>query len=167
MEINTTQKSQTGGPVKPLSLKEEQVLEKQRDDLQDILDETEIVQGVKNEVKNPEAVKKEIQRLEQTLKHKVQPAVGNERIQIERQLKALTLDLQKGMPTWNEYVNTKKRDGMRFTHLKRLIMKWETDPVRRQKVATWKNLRRRLDPSDPQIADMMYLFPQVSQIQYV
>jgi len=67
------------------------------------------------------------------------------------------------MPTWAEYSRTTRRDGMDYINLVNLIKKWELDPVRKEKVSEWKRLRRLLDPSDPQIANTMLLFPQTKR----
>ena len=142
-----------------LSLKEEEILKKRRALLEDIRDGREIVQGVSYESKNPKQVEEEIEAITKELQFRsVKAAVGSDRQEVVKELKILEEDLRKQMPSWEIFVNTKKRDGTAFLKLRNWIMKNETDPVRRSKIKRWKFLRRRLDPTDPYIADTMFLF---------
>lgn len=142
-----------------LSLKEEEVLKKRKALLEDIRDGREIVQGVSYESKNPKQIEDEISAIDKELQFRsVKAAVGNERAEVVRELKILEEDLRKGMPSWDIFVNTKKRDGTSFLKLRNWIIKNETDPLRRSKIKRWKFLRRRLDPTDPYVADTMFLF---------
>lgn len=142
-----------------LSLKEEEVLKKRLALLEDIRDEREIVQGVSYESKNPKQIEEEITAIKKELEFRsVKSATGADRAAVLRELKSIEEDLRRDMPTWDVYVNMKKRDGVAFLNLRNQIIKWETNPVRKSKVKRWKFLRRRLDPSNPFIADTMYLF---------
>jgi hypothetical protein len=144
-----------------LSMQEEQVMKKRLRLLEDMRDDVEIMQGVNYEAKDPAKLDAEIARLKQSLSTKsVQAATGAERDSVLREISSLEEDLKKGMPKWDIYANTRRRDGMAYVKLKNQIMKWESDPERKRKVARWKYLRRRLDPSDPDIANTMHLFPE-------
>ena len=164
MQLNV-EKEEKQSEMKPivrtqnLSLKEEEVLKKRKALLEDIRDGREIVQGVSYESKNPKQIEDEISAIDKELQFRsVKAAVGNERAEVVRELKILEEDLRKGMPSWDTFVNTKKRDGTSFLKLRNWIIKNETDPLRRSKVKRWKFLRRRLDPTDPYVADTMFLF---------
>jgi len=161
MDIISKQKTEQ--PVvksKTLSYKEEEVMRKRLRTLEDIRDGKEIVQGLNYESKSPAEVEKEIKSLRWLLDNKsVKEAVGSERDQIWKKIKVLEEDLRKDMPDWKTYVNTKRRDGMEYIHLKNLIIKWERDPVRKQKIKDWRRYKRMIDPNDPTIANTMLLFP--------
>jgi hypothetical protein len=147
--------------IKPqyLSLKEEDVLRKRLSMLKDIKDGKEIVQGVTYESKDPKKLDDDIAAIEHELSlRSVRPAVGNERQEVLREIRIVEEDLRKGMPSWEQYANTKRRDGMPYIKIVNWIKKSETDPVRKAKIKRWKFLRRRLDPKDPFIADTMHLF---------
>lgn len=165
MQLNVEKKEETLIADKPvirtqsLSLKEEEVLKKRLALLEDIRDGKEIVQGVSYESKNPKQLEDEMLAIKKELEFRsVKSATGTDRADVLRELKILEEDLRKGIPSWDVYVNTKRRDGISFLKLRNWIMKCETDPVRRSKVKRWKFLRRRLDPQDPFIADTMFLF---------
>jgi hypothetical protein len=162
-EVPTSQAPE-GLPVKisrkPLMAAEEAVIRKKIRDLEDILNEAEIVQGVNHKASNKQAIQAEKQRLEHILlTRSVQEATGNDRLAIEREVKALQEDLQKGMPSWNEFMNTTRKHGMNYVKLRNWILKCESDPERRRKIERWKYLKRRLDPTDPDASNTMQLFP--------
>jgi hypothetical protein len=144
-----------------LSRQEEDAVRKRLDLLKDMRDGKEIRQGLNFETKgSPEQLDAEIKDLEHQLDTRtVQMATGAKRSQIESEIKQLTEVLQKDMPTWLEYSSLQRKHGMNFVRLRNQIMKWETDPVRRARVARWKHLRRQLNPQDPDAANTMQLFP--------
>ena len=152
-------------PRKTLSHGEEVALDRQIGDLQKQVDGQEIEQGLNHQAPNRANVQKrigELKRIRET--RSVRQAVGSERDQIEMQLRKLTAELQVGMPTWAEYAYTRKKNGPIYDQIKQWIIRSESDPVRRNKIAQWKYLRRRLDPTDPYIASTKRLFPKVSQL---
>jgi len=165
MQLNVEKKEgqeQVKRPVistQSLSLKEEEALKKRKALLEDIRDEREIVQGVSYETKDAKKIEDEIAAIDKELHFRsVKAATGNDRAEVVRELKILEEDLRKGMPSWEIFVNAKKRDGVSYLKVRNWIMKAESDPIRRKKVVRWKFLRRRLDPTDPFIADTMFLF---------
>lgn len=165
MQLNVERQEEKSLVEKPiirtqsLSLKEEEVLKKRLALLEDIRDGREIVQGVNYDSKDPKQIESEIAQIRRELEFRsVKAAVGTDRDSVLRELKILESDLRKDMPSWDFYTNTKRRDGIAYLKLKNTITKWETDPVRKAKIKRWKFLRRRLDPTDKQIADTMFLF---------
>lgn len=145
---------------RPLTLAEERALDQQIQEAEDQLDEVERKQGINYTTENREATENKLRELRKVRASRaVVEASGREREKIEAEANAIRSELQKDMPSWAEYSMTTRKDGPKYIRLKNLIVKWELDPVRRQKVSRWKYLRRRLDPSDPQIANTMYLFP--------
>ena len=149
-----------------LSHSEEQSLDRTIGDLNKQIDKTEISQGLNHAAPNKENVQKriaELRRIRET--RSVRKAVGREREQVEMEIKKLTEELQKGMPTWKEYSFTRKKDGPVYNQLKQWIIGSETNPLRKQRIARWKYLKRRLDPTDPYIASTTRLFPKTSQLE--
>jgi len=168
MGIKTETESRPAAPtIRPnLSHSEEESLDRQIGDLQKQVDEKEIEQGLNHQAPNKVNVQRrisELRRIRET--RSVREAVGREREQVEMELQSLTVELQKGMPTWKEYAFTRKKDGPVYNQLKQWIIKAETDLIRRQRIVRWKYLRRRIDPTDPYIASTTRLFPRVSQLE--
>lgn len=146
---------------KILSPGEEKAIDKKINELKDIRDGVELMQGVNYETKDKAGVIKEIGKLEsERSSHSLLELSDTDRIRALKELKVLQDDLQKGMPTWDQYVSLTPKHGPRYTALVRQIVLWESDPIRRQKVQRWKTLRRLVDPQDEQAANVMYLFPQ-------
>lgn len=147
--------------AKVLTPQEERSIDQNIASLTELKDEKEIVQGVNYEAKDVESIDrriKELQRLKQM--HGVPIISPKERERVQKELTLLEDDLRKDMPSWEVYVGLTPKDGARYTSLVRKIVKWESDPVRRQKVQRWKTLRRLLEPEDPTASSTMYLFPQ-------
>ena len=167
-KLNIEKESQPAAPViaPNLSYGEEHSLDRQIGDLQNQIDGKEIDQGLNHQAPNRASVQKRIDQLQRIRETRsVHQVVGRERDQVEMQIKSLTAELQKGMPTWREYAFTRKKDGPVYNQLKQWIIKSEQDPVRKQKIARWKYLRRCIDPSDPYIASTTRLFPKTSQLE--
>jgi len=167
MGIKTETENQPAQPMSRPSLShgEEQALDRQIGDLQKQVDSVEIDQGLNHQAPNRVNTQRRIQELRRIRETRsVREAVGREREQVEREIKSLTEELQKGMPNWKEYAFTRKKDGPVYNQLKQWIIKSETDPVRRQRIQRWKHLKRRLDPKDPYIASTTRLFPRTSQL---
>ncbi len=143
------------------SFQEEKAINEQIDQLKEIADERELEQGIRLENRNPKAIDAKIAELEKLKRaHGVPQLSPVERSRALKEVEMLTEDLQKDMPTWDEYVSLTPKHGARYTALVRKIVSWENDPVRRQKVQRWKTLRRLIEPNDPMAASTMYLFPQ-------
>jgi len=162
MGIQLPPQNQGATRGRPLSHGEEKSIDRQLEDLEKQIEETEIVQGLSHQAHDKGAVQRrisELRRIRET--RSVRRAVGREREAIEREVQSLTATLQEGMPSWTEYVGLRRRDGMRYIKLKNWILQTEQDQNRQRMILRWKYLRRRLDPDDPHAADMMNLFPQM------
>lgn len=147
--------------AKILSANEEKAINEKIGQLREIQNEKEVVQGVNFESSDPKAIDAKIAELEKIKREQGVPALsGKEKDRVVSELAMLEQDLQKDMPTWDEYVGLTPKAGPRYTSLVRKIYNWEKDPVRRQKIQRWKTLRRVLTPDDPTAASTMYLFPQ-------
>lgn len=154
---NKNEKPKIG--TQSLSLWEEERLKKRLALLEDMRDGKEIVQGVAYDPRNPKKLDEEIESIKKELDMRsVKAAVGSDRQEVVRELKSLEEDLRKNMPTWDHYVGTRRRDGIAYVKLVNSIIQNESDPIRRKKIHRWKFLRRRLDPTNPYIANTMYLF---------
>ncbi len=149
------------GSAKVLSGNEEKAINQRIDQLKEIVNEKEIVQGVNFEAQDVKPIEKQIADLEKIKREQGVPALSaKEKDRVFNEERMLREDLQKDMPTWDEYVGLTPKSGARYSTLVRKIYNWERDPVRRQKVQRWKMLRRMMEPEDPQFASTMYLFPQ-------
>lgn len=146
---------------KILSHTEEKKLDEQIESLKDIRDEKELMQGVSFEARDRSAVEARIRELEQVKATNGAPELSAaERDKALKELKALEEDLQRDMPTWDEYNTLNPKHGARYTSLVKKIVKWGDDVVRRNKIVRWKMLRRVLDPHDETADQILYLFPQ-------
>ena len=149
------------GSAKTLSSNEERGINDRIKQLEEIKNEGEIVQGVNYESKDPKAIEAKIAELEKIKREQGAPPLSlKERDRVTHEIKMLTEDLQKDMPTWDDYVGLTPKSGSKYSSLVRKIYNWERDPVRRQKVQRWKMLRRALEPEDPTFSSTMHLFPQ-------
>ena len=114
MGIKTEKETPVAKPVigPGLSHSDEQSLDRTIGDLEKQVDETEIEQGLSHQAPNKANVQKriaELRRIRET--RSVRQAVGRHREQVEAEIKSLTFELQKGMPTYKEYAFTRKKDG--------------------------------------------------------
>lgn len=147
---------------KSLSLAEEKALNEKINYLEDVRDGVEIkdAQGVTHEVKDPKALEENIRRLKSIRDtQSVEMATGSERVALEKEEALLRERLDPGM-SWDEYMNTKRRDGMRFIKLVNKIQQWNSDAQRQSDIKRWKYIRRRLDPQDPNASNTMNLFKE-------
>ena len=146
---------------KILTPAEEKELDKTIGDLKDIRDNKELAQGINFEVKDKASLDKKISNLEKIRQENSLPRLDKSDIEkVQREFDLLQSDLRRGMPTWSEYEGMRPHHGARFAALVKQIVKWEEDPIRRQKIARWKTLRRLLNPDDADAGNTMYLFPQ-------
>lgn len=144
-----------------LSANAEKAIEQKIEQLKELRDEKEIVQGVNFEAKDPKAIERKIAELEKVKREQGVPQISSkERDRAVAEIKLLQDDLRQDMPTWDEYVGLTPKAGARYTSLVQKIVKWEQDPIRKQKVQRWKTLRRILEPDNPMASSMTYLFPQ-------
>ena len=115
-------------------------------------------QGVVHETKDKKVLS---QRLSQLKKihdaQKVEEARGEERVNLEKEEEILRKRLDPKM-TWDEYSMTQRKHGIRYQKLVTQIQKWNSDPVYQADIKKWKYIRRRLDPQDPNISNVMHLF---------
>ncbi len=165
MGIKTEQEKQpTPAPNRTsLSLAEENSFDRQIEDLEKQVSGAEIQQGLNHQAPNRANVQKRIEELRRIRETRsVRAAVGREREEVEMEIQSIKDELQKGMPTFKEYSFTRKKDGPFYNALKQWIVRSEQNPVRRQQIARWKYLKRRIDPTDPYIANTTNLFPDVS-----
>lgn len=147
--------------AKVLSSQEEKNIDQRIDSLKEIREGKEVVQGLNYEIKDTAAIDQRIAELERVKSMHGAPEISpKERDRAVAELKLLEEDLRKDMPTWDEYVSLTPKSGSRYTRLVQKIFKWETNPVRRQKIQRWKTLRRLLDREDPTAASTVHLFPQ-------
>lgn len=146
---------------KVLSPGEEKAIDSTLEDLKNVRDGVEIMQGVNFESRSQDQVDKKIADLERVKRNFGLPELSqNDKMRAERELELLTADLQKDMPSWGEYYSSRPQDGARHTFMVHKIVKWDADPIRRQKVQRWKILRRMVHRDDPQASNVMYLFKQ-------
>ena len=162
MGIQLPQASPSGATKRcPLSYGEERSLDRQINDLENQSEGSEIVQGLSHQVRDKQLVQKRIAELKRIRETRcVRRAVGREADEITREVEALTTKLQKGMPSWETYAFTRRREGMRYIRLRDWIIKSEMDQTRRNMIIRWKYLKRRLDPDDPHAASIINLFPE-------
>lgn len=144
-----------------LSYGEEKDLDKRIQDVRDSLGGKEVMQGVNMNAPNVQLARKKLQQLEAI---KTSQGVGElsdkEKTKIEEEEKLLREDLQKGMPSWDEYERSRPKDGPRHHRLVDWIVRSDADPVRQQKIRRWKTLRRYLDPHNSRAAHTENLFKQ-------
>jgi hypothetical protein len=151
--MNVTGKTLTYGAQKDL--------ERRIDDLKDALGGKEVVQGVNVTSPNIALAKKRINQLEGLLSSQgVGKISDKEREDAEKECKLLETDLRKGMPTWDQYVGSRPKDGPRHDKMVDWITQTNADPLRQQKIQRWKSLRRHLYPENPKASHVMYLFPE-------
>ena len=141
----------------PLSYSEEQALRKEKATLEDVKDEVEIRQGLKNEMQDEEGVTSRLRAIDKQLERSAERATGAERVRLEAREKALRDHIQKRNPTWDQYTRLRPSDGVRYTELVDQIRKNNEDPVYQRMVGEWKGIRRRLDPENPRACDTRYL----------
>lgn len=157
---------QTASDQRPLTLIEERSLQKRLQELLDERDGVEIEQGITRIARRDKtSLNLEISKLDQLLKKRgVVRAEGNERAEITRQLNEMTEKLHKfptgiGMPNYTTFSTTVRKHGAKYLRLRQWLDYVNQSPVWANMVSQWKALRRRLEPSDPQIANTAYLFP--------
>lgn len=148
---------------RPLSTKEEKVLDDKIKSLKDMRDGVEIEQGVSFEVKNKAALDQEISKMENIRQMNSISEVGEaEKGKYMREVKLLEEDLQRGAPTWEQYERSRPHDGPSHNAIVNWIVATQADKVRNQKVQRWKTLRRLLGlPSNT-----MFLFKTNSTFIY-
>lgn len=143
-----------------LSYGEQKSLESKIQDHKDALGGKEVLQGLNVNSPNVVVSRREIKRLEGILSSQgIGEISEEERGKIAVELKALTADLQKGMPSWDRYISSRPKDGPRHDRMINWINTTNADPVRQQKIKRWKTLRRYLDPHNPKASHVMHLFP--------
>ncbi len=86
------------------------------------------------------------------------PLVGNERVKVETLEKQLRESLQKRMIT--RKMMALRPGSIEFTKAKNSMAKNEMSAEFNKDAAAWKNLRRRLDPEDPDAANLEAIRPE-------
>ena len=159
MPITIPQKPET---VRPLSLSEENALDEKIRTLMDERDGVEVVQGLTHIAKrSKEVINRDISHLMQVKKMRgVVRAEGKEREEITKEIKSIEERVQVDMPNLNTFQNTGRKHGTAYLKLKRWCDIKNSDEKFKRLVERWKSLRRRLEPEDTDIANVMYLFPE-------
>jgi hypothetical protein len=146
---------------KTLSYGEEKALRERIQDLKDAQGGKELVQGVNMSSPNLARNRAELQRLQNILNSQgVSQLSKKELDEAEKEEKVLRDDLQKGMPSWDRYVQSRPKDGPRHDKIVEWIVDSDADPIRQQKVKRWKSLRRHINPNDPKFSHTNRLFPE-------
>lgn len=154
------QETATQAAPKHLGFAEQKALEEQIRQLQDAHDEVEVegAQGVKHETRDRKGLSQRLAHLKKIHDaQKVVEATGAERENLEKEEKILRERLDPKM-SWDEYSMTQRKHGMRYQRLVAQIQKWNSDPKYQADMKKWKYIRRRLDPNDPNISNVMHLF---------
>lgn len=143
-----------------LSYSEEASLKKEKAMLEDVADEVELRQGLKNELHDSKGVKDRLKKIDAELERSAERVSGAERVVLEKREKALRDFLQNKNPDWKTYSRSRPQDGVRYTELVETIRRNNENPKYQRMVAEWKDIRRRLDPENPKAADTRYLMRQ-------
>lgn len=153
---------QTAQTPKHLSFAEEQSLNQKIQNLEDAKDGVELknAQGVTTETKDPKAINAQLAHLKKIKEAQtVERAVGAERDKLEKEEALLRARLDPKM-SWDEYSMTQRKHGMRYQRLVQQIGKWNSDQQYQTDMKRWKYVRRRLDPDDPNVSNVMHLFKE-------
>lgn len=146
---------------KTLSYGEQKALEARIQDLKDAQGGKELVQGVSMSSPNAAKNRAELQRLQNILNSQgVSQLSKKELDEAQKEEKILLEDLRIGMPRWDQYVNSRPKDGPRHDKIVEWIVENDADPIRQQKVRRWKSLRRHINPNDPKFSHTNRLFPE-------
>lgn len=144
-----------------LSYGEQKALEFRIQDLKDAQGGKELAQGVNMTSPNAAKNRAELKRLEGILSSQGVGKISDKELaEVEKEEKILREDLQKGMPTWDRFAQSRPKDGPRHDKLVEWISISDADPIRSQKVRRWKNLRRHINPYDPKFSHVNKLFPE-------
>ncbi len=143
-----------------LSFGEQKALEARIQDLKDAQGGKELVQGVTMTSPNAAKNRAEIKRLEGILASQGVGKVSDKELaDLEKEEKILRAELQKGMPTWDRFAQSRPKDGPRHDKMVEWIVTSDADPMRSQMIRRWKNLRRHMNPHDPKFSHVNKLFP--------
>lgn len=144
-----------------LSYGEQKNLEAKIQELEDAQGGKELVQGVNMSSPNIQKNRREIQRLRSILATRgVGEVSAKEKSDAEKEEAILREKLQKGMPSWDRYQQSRPKDGPRHDKIVNWIVEADADVNRRQMIDRWKTLRRIINPHDPKAAHVNNLFPE-------
>lgn len=153
-----------GGRV--LGYAEQKALEEKAQHLENVLERSEIKQGVNYDVKDEQLIKDNLIRTKKILQ--MQGAVrigGEERRKLEKECREIQDRLRAGwegvpaIPSWDQY-QVHPKEGIRYANMRDTIVKWEQNPLRKRLVRRWKALKRMLYPDEASAANTMHLFPK-------
>lgn len=145
-----------------LSFNAERTISQKVKQLEDDIKGKEIQQGVKIEPRDIRVLEQKLRGMRETLKQGAASRLeGRERQQAEMEIKRLEEAMKKfwggRFPSQEEHWITPKAGGIRYRNYVNKITQINSSKQYAELIRRWKHLRRRLEPSDPDISNTLHL----------
>ncbi len=146
---------------KTLGYNELKALKAEEQKLQDIKDGVELQQGVKYEAEDLRSVEEKLARIKKIRQDGEAPDLSsNERTFLEQKAKMIQEHMHKINPSFDEFSQTRPKDGYRYTRLVQQTSRNMQDKEYQGMVREWQDCQRKLHPDDAYAADTRQLYKE-------